>query len=524
MKFCSITIRINLFLFLLIPLFSSYLTKAQATAIQTQSSTFSPYSRYGIGTMEPSGYAAIAGLGGSYTAYQNDTLIPLFINSGNPASYSTNRLTTFEFGMKGSSTNFNSDSGTVKKKTVGFKYISLAFPIRKNMGAAFGLQPFSNVGYNSTTYSNVDSVGQVKYNYQGTGGVNQVFLGFAIRPFDKTLRDFYKVRYYMLIDSFKYKEITKEAFDTLSENKNYKVFKKSKYQTLLDCGKYRTVRHNRFWRRALSSLSLGTNVSFLFGTIDYYSYAYLPYSYGSVFNTEQYTETVLHDVYYQGGAQMAFDIDSIGHYNLKNNLKIILGYSISLPKNVATTATQVAYNFSSQSNNVIQPFDTFYNKPSTKGSIYIPLMQSVGLGFKSGDKVTVLLDGGYQQWSKFLGFGGDNQHMRDLYKASIGIQYLPSRVAMGQLAYIKKINYRIGVRYNTGNIVLNNKSIGDYAFSAGLGLPAGGGRFRLFAMANLSGEWGVMGTSQNNLVQEKYFKFTIGLTFNDRWFLKTKYD
>jgi hypothetical protein len=221
---------------------------------------------------------------------------------------------------------------------------------------------------------------------------------------------------------------------------------------------------------------------------------------------------------------MAFDIDSIGHYNLKNNLKIILGYSISLPKNIATTATQVAYNFSSQSNNVIQPFDTFYNKPSTKGSIYIPLMQSVGLGFKSGDKLTVLLDGGYQQWSKFLGYGGDNQHMRDLYKVSVGIQYLPSRVAIGQLAYIKKINYRIGVRYNTGNVVLNNKSIGDYAFSAGLGLPAGGGRFRLFAMANISTEWGVLGTSQNNLVQEKYFKFTIGLTFNDRWFLKTKYD
>ena len=173
---------------------------------------------------------------------------------------------------------------------------------------------------------------------------------------------------------------------------------------------------------------------------------------------------------------MAFDIDSIGHYNLKNNLKIILGYSISLPKNLDAISSQVAYNFSSQSNNVIQPFDTFYYRTSTKGSIYIPLMQSVGLGFKSGDKVTVLLDGGYQQWSKFLGFGGDNQHMRDLYKASVGIQYLPRRAATGDWSYIKKINYRIGARYNTGNIVLNNKSLGDYAFTAGIGLPAGGGR------------------------------------------------
>jgi hypothetical protein len=483
MKFYSITIRIKSFLFLLTSLIYSLYSQAQST-------TFSPYSRYGIGSMEPTGYASIKAMGGSFTAYQNDTLIPLFINSGNPASYSTNRLTTMEFGMRGSTTNFISDSGNVKKNTSGFNYLSLAFPIKRNMGAAFGLQPFSNVGYNTTSYANVDSVGQVKYNYQGTGGINQVFLGFAIRPFDKVWQNFYS----------------------------------KKFKALYDSGYHQTIRRNKFWRRALSSLSLGTNVSFLYGTIDYYSYVYFPYSYGSVFNTEQYTETIVHDFYYQGGAQMAFDIDSIGHFNLKNNLKIILGYSISLPKNISTTATQVAFNFSSQSNNVIQPFDTFYHRPSTKGSIYIPLMQNAGIGFKIGDKVTILLDGGYQQWSKFIGFNNDNQKMRDLYRASIGIQYLPSRTAIGQLAYIKKINYRIGARYNTGNVVLNNRALGDYAFSAGVGLPAGGGRFRLFAMANISAEYGLMGTTQNNLVQEKYFRFVIGLTFNDRWFLKSKYD
>lgn len=483
MRFCSITIKINLFLFVLPFLFFSFFIQAQTT-------TFSPYSRYGIGTMEPTGYASVTALGGSFTAYQNDTLIPLFINSGNPASYSTNRLTTMEIGGRGSTTNFISDSGNVRKKTAGFNYISLAFPIKRNMGAAFGLQPFSNVGYNSTTYGNVDSVGQVKYNYQGSGGINQVFLGFAIRPFDKSWQNFYS----------------------------------RKYKALRDSGQHRTIRRNRFWRRAISSLSLGTNASFLYGTIDYYSYAYPPYSYGTVFNTKQYSEIVVHDLYYQGGAQMAFDIDSIGHYNLKNNLKIILGYSISLPKNIAAVGSRVAYNFSSQSNGVEQPFDTFYYKPSTKGSIYIPLMQTVGLGFKSGDKLTVLLDAGYQQWSKFVDFFGDNQKMRDLYKASIGIQYLPSRAAIGPSAYLKKINYRIGARYNTGNIVLNNKSLGGYAFSAGLGLPAGGGRFRLFAMANITAEYGVMGTSQYNLVQERYFRFVLGLTFNDRWFIKSKYD
>ena len=505
MKFCSSTIKTKFFVIAFFALLFSF-------SIKAQTSTSSPYSRFGLGRMETSGYASVMAMGGSTTAYQNDTLIPLFINQANPASYSTNRITTFEIGARGSSTNFISSDGTVKKTNSGFNYISLAVPIKRNMGLAFGLLPFSNVGYNSTTNANVDSVGQVQYNYQGKGGINQVFTGFAIRPFDKSWRRFYNSpNYRTLHDSGYIIKNHKSADTTLIQEK------------ILKPNANAIIRRNRFFRKAVSSLSLGTNVNFLYGTIDYYSYAYYPYNYGTVFNTKQYTETIVHDVYFQGGAQMAFDIDSIGKHNLKNDLKIILGYSISIPKNILANASQVAYSFSSQSNGIEQPFDTFYYKPSSKGYIYVPLMHNIGLGFKSGDKLTVLLDAGYQQWSKYS-FFGDNQKLRDLYKASIGVQYLPSRAAVGNLAYLKRMNYRIGARYNTGNLVFNNKSISEYAFSAGVGLPAGGGRFKLFTMLNISAEYGVYGTSKNQLIQEKYFRCVIGLTFNDRWFIKAKYD
>ena len=507
MKFCSITIKIKPLLVAFIALFFSFL-------IQAQTSTYSPYSRFGIGQMENTGYAPVMAMGGSYTAYQNDTLIPLFINQGNPASYSTNRLTTFEIGARAGNTNFiSSTDGSIKKTNSGFNYISLAVPIKRNMGLAFGLLPFSNVGYNSTTYGNVDSIGQIKYNYQGTGGINEAFMGFGIRPFDKNWRKFQNSPRYRTLHDSGYIVKYYKSSDTTMESK---IEIKSNANTI--------IRRNRFFRRALSSLSLGTNVNFLYGTIDYYSYAYFPYNYGTSFNTKQYSETIVHDIYFKGGVQMAFDIDSIGKFNLKHNLKIILGYTISLPKKLSAIQSEVAYTFSSQSDGTEQPYDTSYYKPSVKGYIYIPLMQSIGLGFKSGDKLTVLLDAGYQQWSKFSGFNGDNQKMRDLYRASIGIQYLPSRAAVGDLAYLKKINYRMGARYSTGNLVVNGISIGDYAVSAGVGLPAGGGRYKLFTMLNISGEYGVYGTTQNQLIQEKYFRCILGLTFNDRWFIKTKYD
>ena len=482
MKFCATIIKNKLLITCLLALF--FVQNGRS-----QTATDSPYSRFGLGNLQNTGFASSTAMGGCYTAYMNDTLIPLFINQGNPASYSTNRLTTFEIGGNVSSTNFISSDGSVKKSTAGFKYISLAVPIRKNMGFAFGLLPFSNVGYNATTYANVDTVGQMQYNFQGSGGINQVYAGYAIRPFDNSWNRFYR----------------------------------KKFKALADSGEYKKIRRNRFWRRSLASLSFGGNISYLYGTIDYYSYAYFPANFGVTFNTKQYTETVVHDVYFQGGMQMAFDIDSIGKHNLKNNLKIILGYTVNFPKNVAASYSQVAYTFSSQSNGVEQPFDTFYYKPSTKGTIFIPLMHSVGLGFKSGDKLTVMLDAGYQQWSRYS-FFGDNQKLRDLYKGAIGIQYLPSRTAIGSLAYLKRMNYRIGARYNTGNLVLNNKSIADFAVSAGVGLPAGGGRFKLFTMLNISTEYGIYGTSQNQLIQERYFRVVLGFTFNDRWFIKSKYD
>ncbi|MEO8760981.1 MAG: hypothetical protein ABI388_06890 [Bacteroidia bacterium] len=507
MKFCFINIKNNFFLVAFIGLFFPF-------SAQAQTSTSSPYSRYGIGSLEPAGLAASTAMGGCYTAFQNDTLIPLFINPGNPASYSTNRITTFEIGGRASSTNFISDAGNVKKTNSGFNYISLAVPIRKNMGLAAGLTPFSNVGYNATTSGNVDSIGQVNYNYQGTGGINKAFLGFAIRPFDKQWRRYYNSKNYRTLKDSGYiiKYYQADKNDTALSSK---IILKPHAQALL--------RHRKFWLNALSSISIGTNLNFLYGSIDYYSYAYFPYSYGSVFNTKQTTESSVHDIYYQGGAQMAFDIAYFGNHKLKKTLKVILGYTVSLPKKVAASASQVAYTFSSQTSSIEQPYDTFYNKPSYKGSIYIPMMQSFGLGFKHGDNLTVLFDVGYQQWSKYS-FFGDNQKLRDSYSAAIGIQLLPKRTAVGNLAYLKRINYRIGARYNSGNLVFNNHPISLYAVTGGIGLPSGGGRFKLFTMVNISAEYGVNGTTADGLIKEKYIRFALGLTFNDRWFIKTKYD
>src|ERR1700757_1322336 len=74
MRFCYTTIKTELFLPAFFVLFFSFY-------VQAQTSTSSPYSRFGPGRLENTGYASNMAMGGCYTAYQNDTLIYLLIKA-----------------------------------------------------------------------------------------------------------------------------------------------------------------------------------------------------------------------------------------------------------------------------------------------------------------------------------------------------------------------------------------------------------------------------------------------------------
>ena len=483
MKFYAIIPHFKKYFLALCLVVSGFLLEAQTGA------TSSPYSRFAMGRPENTGFSAIFAQGGSFTAFQNDSVAPFYINQGNPASYAYNKLTTYEFGARyGFYQYTDNQNGLVKKQNGGFNYISLAFPIKRSMGAAFGLLPYSNVGYDVTTSEEVSNIGTITNKYQGTGGINQAYGGFAIRPFEKTVRSFLKSK----------------TCDTLRKQ-----------------GLYKVVKRKRFIRNSLSTLSLGTNASFMYGTINYATRKYFPSNFGSVFNTKDFTETQMHDVYFQGGAQMSFDIDSLGKRDLKKNVRITVGYSASLPKDMAVNVTHMACNFSAGSYGNELNFDTFSYQANYKGKIHLPLIHSVGVGFKKGESFSMMVDAGIQQWSKFA-FLGDNQNLKDQYRFSVGMQFLPSRNAIGAGSYFKRTMYRLGARYNTGYLFLNGNHIGEYAVSAGLGLPVG--RYRLLTIVNLSAEYGTAGTLQNNLVQEKFIRFVAGFTFNDKWFVKPKYD
>ena len=69
--------------------------------------------------------------------------------------------------------------------------------------------------------------------------------------------------------------------------------------------------------------------------------------------------------------------------------------------------------------------------------------------------------------------------------------------------------------------VVNGEQLKDNGITFGLGLPM---KWSFPNSINLAFTAGKLGTTDNDLIQENYFKGAIGFTLNDRWFIKRKID
>ena len=135
--------------------------------------------------------------------------------------------------------------------------------------------------------------------------------------------------------------------------------------------------------------------------------------------------------------------------------------------------------------------------------------------------MNILLDAEKQFWSRFS-YLNEKNNLQDLTRISVGAEWIPNRFTNSKSDYLKRIQYRIGGRYNNGYLTIQSTKVNDYAFSLGLGLPVGANK--MYNTFNLSVEIGETSSANKNLIKYNYIKATVGFTFNDRWFLKYKYD
>jgi hypothetical protein len=155
---------------------------------------------------------------------------------------------------------------------------------------------------------------------------------------------------------------------------------------------------------------------------------------------------------------------------------------------------------------------------TTGGNISIPQTLTIGASLSKGSQWSVAGEFFVQDWSKFKSISQeDESNLEKSWRASLGGEFTPNTNAFDN--YFKRITYRVGLSYEkTPFIDTNDKQLKDIGINFGFSLPAG----------RSSLDWafrmGKRGDKSENVLEETYFKVYFGITFNDQWFIRRRFD
>ncbi|MBW8242143.1 hypothetical protein K1F50_04980 [Muricauda oceani] len=145
-----------------------------AHGVFAQNGTISPYSYFGIGDHRDNGAVDTQMMGG--VSMYGDSI---HINLSNPAAYSKLRLTAYTAGISHKEYRLKSWDEQQNASVTNLDYLSIGFPLARNVGFGFGLMPFSSVGYSLTSTS---ANGEITNVFEGEGGLNRVYASIGFEP------------------------------------------------------------------------------------------------------------------------------------------------------------------------------------------------------------------------------------------------------------------------------------------------------------------------------------------------------
>jgi hypothetical protein len=396
----------------------------------SQEGTSSPYSFYGIGETRFNGSVESRSMAGL-------SIVPdsTHINLQNPAGYANLKWTAFTLAASNNRTKQKSGASTSKEQRNTFDYLSLGVPLGK-FGAAFGILPYSSVGYRIENKSTDPLITNKRFN--GWGGLNRVFLGAGYR--------------------------------------------------------------------IMPNLSVGANAYYNFGKIQTNSFEYFPDMLGS----RELNVTDLSGVNFNIGIM----------YQAKINKKMTFFSSLYYtPKGIlVSNNTRTIGTVTFNSNYDVQAFDAL-DPVITETDLNLPQKWAFGAGIGDAKKWFFGSEISFQDVGKLYNSYNtlSNVTYEKYQKYSFGGYYTPN--SNPYVGYAKRITYRGGFKYEKTGLVVNSTSINDVGMTFGLGLPVTGS----LSNVNLGLEFGKKGTTSNNLVQENYVNINIGISLNDKWFVRSKF-
>ncbi|MCR9264016.1 MAG: hypothetical protein NXH86_07640 [Flavobacteriaceae bacterium] len=258
----------------------------------------------------------------------------------------------------------------------------------------------------------------------------------------------------------------------------------------------------------IKNLSLGVTASYNFGTLEY----------RRIQSVEDVQFGTLDD---RESRINGYDFKYALNYTptIKDKYTLYASVLVNTQGNLVSKNSAKLGSFSLVTGEEIEVLDVNLDADNLRNTeLKIPTRTTVGLGFGENKKWFLGGEYSFQQFGDFENtfLGLENVTYNDAATYSFGGYYVPDYRSI--TSYFKRITYRAGLRYDVSGLVVNNKEINNFGITFGLGLPLGNS----FSNLNLGFELGRRGTTDANLIEESYFKVNVGLSLNDRWFVKRK--
>lgn len=155
---------------------------------------------------------------------------------------------------------------------------------------------------------------------------------------------------------------------------------------------------------------------------------------------------------------------------------------------------------------------------TTVGTANLPGKFTLGASFGRLDKWMVATDLSLlRPDGKFISLGADQAPVTNGWRVAAGAEITPDSRSLG--SYLKRITYRTGISAESGTYLVNGNAVKDFGVNFGFSFPVN--RISSLDVAFRTGRRGDM---KLNGIDENYFKIYFGVTFNDQWFIKRRFD
>ncbi|WP_153800239.1 hypothetical protein [Foetidibacter luteolus] len=426
----------------------------------------SPYSRYGIGEEYANQHVATKSYGGITTTYADGQAI----NVSNPASYGSIALVTYDLGFAIDRRTLRLANPVDKYTSTNFipNYVILGIPLSrgKGWGMALGFRPVTRVNYSivDTTQPPIGGTTRLQTLYEGNGGMNEFFWGLG--------------------------------------------------------------------KRFKNSLSIGFNVGVDFGRKQTNTRT-APVDSVYFYKGNRATTTTYRGLFLNGGLQYDIKLkkkeDKIK--NTTSTLLMRVGAFGTLGNTLNAETDVLTETFEYDQSGGVRTIDTIEYQQAEDGKIKLPQTVRGGLsfikkisdGFSTYDKWSVAVEYNKAQWSDYRFYGAKDELINN-HMFRTGASLTPNNPFSDKSMFARS-TYRVGFYTGKDFINADGNELKVFAFTAGFGFNIRKRRSfdNQFTLINTSFEWGKRGSNVNNIT-ESFFRFSVGLSLSDVWFIKRKYE